>query len=345
MKRTIISTLLAGLALRLAVVAGAGEVLAVWVRELDAEERLAAAAIELEMGMAPAPVPSEEPEKAPAEPVPTFELRGAPPASPAPSPAPEPEPEPEPVAANLSGAESVHNRAGVEVDIDALASEGLALRLQREGPQVLIIHTHSSEAYTQDPYDPYEASDPYRTEEKAHSVIRVGEVLAEQLESRGLSVLHDTELYDYPSYTGSYTRSGAAVAAYLEQYPSIAVVIDLHRDAIGSGDVVYKTQAFLDGRSCAQVMLLAGTGSNGLFHPNWKENLKLALYLQKAVDERFPTLARPVELVSERYNQQLCTGMLILEVGSTGNTLHEAMLAAELFGAAAGDALAALIRD
>ena len=208
---------------------------------------------------------------------------------------------------------------------------------------MLIIHTHTSEAYTQDAFDSYEASDPYRTEDLSHSVARVGDVLAEQLEAAGLTVLHDKEIYDYPSYTGSYSRSGAAVEQYLAAYPSIRIVIDLHRDAIGSGDVVYKTQATLNGKTCAQVMMLIGTGQNGLYHPNWKENLKLALYLQNAVNESCPSLMRPIELVSERYNQQLSTGMMILEVGSSGNTLREALDAIALFGAAAGDALAELL--
>ena len=120
-------------------------------------------------------------------------------------------------------------------------------------------------------------------------------------------------------------------------------MIDLHRDALGSGDVVYKTQAALSGKTCAQVMMLVGTGENGLPHPNWKQNLQLALYLQGAAEAAYPGLARPIELVRERYNQQLSPGMMILEVGSSGNTLREALTAIELFGEAAGKALAAQI--
>ena len=334
------TTVLAGLALRLAVLAGAGDVLAAWVRNADGAGMLVSTAMNLELGLdlLPQETPAEMPTETEA---PALRLVAVPPPSPTEPPAPEPTPET--VAASLSGAEAVHNRTKLAVDFDALAAEGLSLRLPAGEPQVLIIHTHSSEAYAQDPYDPYDASDPYRTEDPAHSVIRVGDALAERLEKSGLTVLHDVELYDYPSYTGSYSRSGAAVERYLAEYPSLRVVIDLHRDAIGNGDVVYKTHASFDGRSSAQVMLLAGTGENGLPHPNWRENLKLALYLQNAASERWPTLTRPIELVSERYNQQLCPGMLILEVGSTGNTLSEAVLAAELFGDAAGPALAKLV--
>ncbi|MBQ9412465.1 MAG: stage II sporulation protein P [Oscillospiraceae bacterium] len=373
MKKTVVGTVLGAVILRLAMLSGAGEVLGTWVRESGVDERLVAAAVDLELGgvtaagrlakeAAPAPEQTEREEPAePGEPAAEREEAGETgdiPASPAPSPvlrlvsvaptpvpAPETEPEAEaekPVYA-LDGTAELRNRTEQEIDVQALAQEGLSLTLPADGPQVLIIHTHSSEAYAQDAYDRYEASDPYRTEDPAYSVIRVGEVLAERFRAQGLTVLHDCELYDYPSYTGSYTRSGEAVERYLAEYPSLRVVLDVHRDAIGSGDVVYKTSATLDGRSSAQVMLVCGTGENGLWHPNWRENLKLALYLQNAARDRWPTLTRPIALVKERYNQQLSTGMLILEVGSTGNTLREAVAAAESFGDAAGAALAKLV--
>ena len=349
MKKAIASTLLAALIVRLAVLAGAGEALGAWVREIGVDERMVAAALNMELGSAPEQTAGEETEAedGPEAPEPTTQLMVVTPR--ARSEEAESRGETteaaavETVGTTLSGASAVHNRAGVDIDIDALAAEGLELRLAAGQPQVLIIHTHSSEAYTQDEYDQYEPSDPYRTEDKSRSVIRVGDVLTERFEAAGLTVLHDRELYDYPSYTGSYSRSGAAVEQYLADYPSIQIVIDLHRDAIGSGDVVYKTQAALSGKDSAQVMLLVGTGQNGLWHPLWKENLKLALYMQNAMDDRWPTLARPIELVGERYNQHLSTGFVLLEVGSTGNTLREAEEAVALLGDSVGPALAKLI--
>ena len=355
MKKPVVGAVLAAMLVRLAVLAGAGDALASWVRELVVDERLVTTALSLELGGAPEAeterllsAEAEAETGAAEEEAPSVVLVAAPRAEPEEAESrgeAAPEPAVETVATTLSGASSVHNRTSISVDIDALAAEGVSdsFRLTAGQPQILIIHTHSSEAYTQDAYDRYEASDPYRTEDKRYSVIRVGDVLAEQFEAAGLTVIHDRELYDYPSYTGSYSRSGAAVEKYLAEYPSIKIVIDLHRDAIGSGDVVYKTQAALDGRTSAQVMLLVGTGENGLYHPNWRENLKLALYMQNAADARYPTLTRPIELVRERYNQHLSNGSVLIEVGSTGNTLDEALLAAELFGGTAGPALAALI--
>jgi len=354
-KKAVAAAVLAGLALRCAVLAGAGERIERFVGERLGEGELLRATLNVELG-APAEPEAAAPLAVEAESdgaVPTLRLVAVTP-QPRPDPlstaaADVPDPTPAPAetveirAADLSGAAIVHNDSGLDVDFDALAAEGLALRLPAAGPQVLIIHTHSSEAYTPDGADQYVSSDPYRTQDANHSVIRVGDALAAALEAHGLTVLHDRGVYDYPSYTGSYGRSGAAVEQYLAAYPSIRVVIDLHRDALGADGVVYKTRAIVGAGQCAQVMLLAGSGANGLEHPNWRENLKLAMYLQNAVTARYPSLARPVELVAQRYNQQLSPGMLILEVGSNGNTLAEAVTAVELFGDAAGEALAKLM--
>ena len=247
------------------------------------------------------------------------------------------------LSTTIRGGLMINNSTGYEPDIGYLLSEGTNLNLPSEGPQILIIHTHGSEAYAQDAFDKYVPSDISRTQDKEHSVIRVGDELTTRLESFGLNVLHDREIYDYPSYTGSYNRSQTAIENYLEQYPNIAMVIDLHRDALGTGDVIYKTIAEVAGETSSQLMLLVGTGENGLYHPHWQENLKLALTLQRAVDSRYPTLARPVALKQERYNQHLTKGSLILEVGSSGNTLREAICAVRLFADAIGDTLLSMV--
>ncbi|MBR3473668.1 MAG: stage II sporulation protein P [Oscillospiraceae bacterium] len=242
----------------------------------------------------------------------------------------------------ISAVQLLKNDTAYALSPEQLLAEGPALRLPAEGPQILIIHTHGSEAYNPVGLDLYEASDVSRTQDPHYSVIRVGDELAQQLEAQGLRVLHDREIYDYPSYTGSYSRSGEAVERYLKQYPGIAVVLDLHRDALGTDEVVYKTMAEEEGTVASQIMILVGSDESGLEHPRWRENLSLALYLQEAVAAAHPTLMRPVSLVPQRYNQQLTAGSLILEVGSSGNTLQEALAAVRLFADAAGPALLAL---
>lgn len=242
----------------------------------------------------------------------------------------------------ISGGISVKNETGYTVDAADIAETGPGLTLKSDSPQILIIHTHSSEAYTPAGLDRYEESDTSRTEDTEFNIIRVGDELTALLEQAGLNVIHDRGIYDYPSYTGSYNRSGAAIEEYLAQYPDIAVVLDIHRDALAAGEVVYKTMAEETGTCASQIMLLVGTDESGLEHPHWRRNLALALYLQAAVSEKYPTLMRPVDLVPQRYNQHLTTGLLIVEVGSSGNTLQEALAAIRLFAAACAPALKAL---
>lgn len=236
----------------------------------------------------------------------------------------------------------IKNETSYSIDAEAVAAAGTSVRLARGEPQILIIHTHSSEAYTPAGLDRYTETDRTRTEDSEHNIIRVGDELTRIFEQAGLVVIHDRGVYDYPSYTGSYARSGAAVERYLREYPSISVVLDVHRDALGSDGVIYKTVAEESGTCASQIMLLAGTDESGLEHPGWRDNLSLAVYLQSAVLAAHPTLMRPVAVVPQRYNQQLCPGMLILEVGCSGNTMQEALAAARLFAEAAAPALLAL---
>ena len=243
----------------------------------------------------------------------------------------------------IRGGLSIKNETAYSVDLSSLLRPGPRLRLPAEGAQILILHTHGSEAYTPAGLDRYEANDNRRTADEKFSVIRVGDELAAIFEAAGLRVIHDREIYDYPSYTGSYTRSGEAVARCLSENPGIAVVLDIHRDALGSDGVVYKTMAEEEGTVASQIMLLCGTDESGLSHPDWRENLALAMYLQARVDALHPTLMRPVSLVPQRYNQHLSRGSLILEVGSSGNTLQEALAAIRMFGEAAAPALLELV--
>ena len=301
---------------------------------------------------------------APAVHLPKPRQTALPSAAPTPLPSPAPDPKPAPVAEEaypeeppdstplpdgseirptaISGGLSIKNETAYEPDIEAMLSAGPPLQLPAEGPQILIIHTHSSEAYTPAGLDRYDASDVNRTEDERYNIIRIGDELCEIYAAAGLQVIHDRGIYDYPSYTGSYGRSAAAIEQYLTDYPGIAVVFDIHRDALGGEGVVYKIMAEESGTVASQLMLLCGTDESGLEHPGWRSNLALALYLQAAVDPLYPTLMRPVALVPQRYNQHLTGGSLILEVGSSGNTLQEALAAIRLFGEATAPALLAL---
>jgi stage II sporulation protein P len=243
----------------------------------------------------------------------------------------------------IEGGVRIRNETQYWVDAADILSGGLALTLPAYEPQILIIHTHGSEAYAQSGADRYSASDDGRTEDTQFNVVRIGDELTEILTEAGLNVIHDRGIYDYPSYTGSYTRAGEAIVQYLESCPGIRVVLDIHRDALGSNGVVYKTMAEEEETTASQVMLLVGTDESGLEHPDWRGNLAFALYLQNAANSAYPTLMRPVALVPQRYNQQLTPGSLIVEVGSSGNTLREALAAIRLFGRAIAPALLDLV--
>ena len=248
------------------------------------------------------------------------------------------------IATTITGDSMVDNDTYYDVDPEALLEEDIPLSLPADGPQVLILHTHATEAYTPEPGESYDGAEDYRTTDPENSVLRVGEELARVLTDCGLQVIHDTTLHDYPSYNGSYARSGATAEEYLAAYPGIRVIIDLHRDALGDGERIYKTLADIDGTEAAQLMFVMGTDVN-LEHPLWRENLKLALGLQEAVQARYPTLMRPVVLCDCRYNQQLTPGCLLLEVGTAGNTLEEALTGVRLFGEIAGPFLAERIGE
>lgn len=239
---------------------------------------------------------------------------------------------------------SLSNSTSLDINISDLtgATPSFAIEADSDEPQILIIHTHGTEAYTPTSFDSYEISDSYRTTDYDYNMIRVGDELTEAFLSYGINTIHDRELYDYPSYTGSYSRSMEAIEAYLETYPSIKIVIDVHRDALGDETVTYKTMAEIDGVTSSQLMILVGTDQSGLYHPNWTENLNLAVFMQEALIAKYPTLSRPLALVNERYNQHLTTGSIILEVGTNGNSLDEALTAVKLFADAVAPALLSL---
>lgn len=234
----------------------------------------------------------------------------------------------------------LYNRTSKTVDLAVLAQAEIAVDLAEDGPQILIVHTHGSEAYTMDGTDIYQESDASRTTDEAYNVVRIGDEMQTVFESMGLTVVHDRTLYDYPQYSGAYGRSCEGIEAWLNEYPSIQIVLDVHRDAlIGEDGTVYKAVTEVDGEKTAQVMMIVGTDDLGQEHPNWQNNLALAVRIQQNLDTQWPSAARPITLRSSRFNQQLTQGSLLVEVGSHGNTLQEALRGARLFAQAAGEVL------
>lgn len=236
----------------------------------------------------------------------------------------------------------LYDRSGKGLDPSIFSTGSVNVTLG-EGPQILILHSHGSEAYSQNDGDLYVESDPFRTTDCTHNVVRVGEEMAEVFRSHGFQVVHDTNLYDYPAYNGAYERSQAAVADYLEKYPTIKIVLDVHRDAlVGTDGSIYKLVSQENGEKVAQVMLVVGTDAGGANHPNWANNLALAIRFQKELLSDYVTLARPIVLRSSSYNQQLSPGSLLVEVGGHGNTLTEALSGARLFAESVSQVLSTM---
>lgn len=211
-------------------------------------------------------------------------------------------------------------------------TETFAAEMSGEGPQVLILHSHGSEGYTPPAGEEVVWSGNLRTTDSRYNVVGVGDAMAEVFSAAGISVIHDRTLYDYPSYNEAYDRSLAAIQSYLAQYPSIRFILDVHRDAIEDADGnQYKVVSSVEEGTSAQLTLVVGSDGGGLSHPNWKENLKLAVALQDNILQEYPTLMRPLLLRNSRYNQHATTGSLLVEVGAAGNSPDEAELAGRLF--------------
>lgn len=188
---------------------------------------------------------------------------------------------------------------------------------------ILIFHTHTCESYTPSEKYQYEQTGNYRTTDPEYSVVRVGEELSDYLTKYNFNVYHDETYHDYPAYTGSYTRSKATVESDLKDNPS-DIIIDLHRDAIGSKSN-YDPSVKIGEDEAAQLMFVIGTNGGGLYHPDWKNNLSFAIEIQQKANELYPGLFKPIIVRNSRYNQHLGKAAVIIEVGATGNTLDQTL--------------------
>ena len=222
----------------------------------------------------------------------------------------------------------INNGSKCMLDASQLTGAPAAAECPVDGPQVLIVHTHGTEAYTMPAGEEYEASDDHRTLEKEKNMIRVGDEIARVLTDAGLGVLHDRELYDYPNYSGAYNRSLAAIEKYRAEYPSLLYILDVHRDAVADSEGNNYKLLCAEEPGTAQLEFVIGSSGGGLEHPDWRENLKLACAVQETLYAKYPTLMRPVTVRNSRYNQQVTTGSLLIEVGTAGNSLDEALAAA-----------------
>ena len=219
-------------------------------------------------------------------------------------------------------------------DVESLLLSPLDWDLTGDAPKVLILHTHATESYTRQPGEIYEEDSDYRTFNASYNMLSIGEELASVLTAGGITVLHDRTLHDYPSFNGSYDHARQTIRAYLEAYPSITMVIDLHRDAMDfTQDPQLTTMATVGEQKSAQLMLVAGTDHN-VPYSHWEENLAMGVKLTAVLEKMYPGITRPIQLRAQRFNLDMTPGSLLVEVGANGNTHTEALTAVRALGAA-----------
>ena len=220
-------------------------------------------------------------------------------------------------------------------DIEALLTQPLQWDLTGDEPSVLIFHTHGTEAFTPTEDNTYqEEGGEYRTTNVDCNMLCLGEELARLLNEAGIKTVQDRTYYDYPDYEASYDNARIGLQAQLDKYPTVKLVIDLHRDSAECEDgSQWATNAVINGEKSAQVMLVMGTDVY-YTHPNWEQNLSIALKLNAIMEKTHDGSTRPLDLRKQRFNQDLSTGAIIAEIGAAGNTQKEAMNAVSVLAEA-----------
>jgi stage II sporulation protein P len=210
-----------------------------------------------------------------------------------------------------------------QLEYETLMGYDATLKQDNKDVQILIYHTHSQETYIDSVPD-----------DKSTSIVGVGEHLSNILSTTyGFNVLHHLGEYDIESRDYAYSRAMEGLENVLLQYPTIEVIIDLHRDETNE-DTRLVTN--IQGKSMAKFMFFNGLcytkelGSlTNLPNPYIQDNLSFAFQLQLAAEEYYPGLMRRIYLKGYRYNLHYKPKSLLIELGSQTNTVEEAMNSCE----------------
>ena len=207
--------------------------------------------------------------------------------------------------------------------------------LEFSEPGVLIVHTHTSEAYAEE--------EGARSLDENRNMVRIGTIIANTLKENGIKVIHDKTQNDYPAYNGSYNKALGVIQRNLAENPDIEVVLDVHRDYTvrtkDGQEIQLKPVGEVQGEKVSQVMLVVGTDNSGLSHPQWRKNLAFAVKINEELDKISENIARNINVRKQRFNQHMTIGSLIIEVGSASNSLSESEKVAEYIGKAIAEVL------
>ena len=226
----------------------------------------------------------------------------------------------------------VKNKTGLGIDFQESLASSLPFEIEKnsDSPQVLIYHTHTSESYMDEDVDYFYESYYSRTQNTDFSVVSVGNILCEKLNEMGINTIHDTTVHD-STYNGSYDRSMQTIESNMNEYEYIKVVLDIHRDAIGTDECKVKPVFTYDGKKGAQIMILSGCDYYGeMGFESWQENLKFAMKLQNTAETMYPGMTRPLSFDYFAYNEYVCNGSLLIEVGAEANSIEQSEYTAEL---------------
>jgi stage II sporulation protein P len=199
--------------------------------------------------------------------------------------------------------------------------------------QVLIMHTHATEGFEEKISNTYDKSHNSRTTDNNKNIVAAGEIIANELKNAGIGAIHDKTQHDHPSYNGGYNRSAVTVSNYLKKYPSIKIVLDVHRDGIQKDDgTMIAPAVMVNGKSAAQIMIISGCDNGKYNMPNYPKNLAFASKLQQQLEGDYKGITRPILFDYRKYNQDLTTGSLLVEIGSQGNSVDEMKYTGSLIG-------------
>ena len=236
----------------------------------------------------------------------------------------------------------VKNATDLSLDLRGFLSADLPYSYEKtDEPQVLIVHTHATESYMDSDLGYYYESFYPRSTDDSRNVVRVGEAICESLKKEGVESIHCKEHHDDPSYLGAYDNSAESINRCLEEYPSIKIVLDIHRDSITTDENEKIKPTFTyGGEKAAQIMIMCGNDNYGYYDfPDWEENMSLAVKLQSTAETKYPGMTRPLYFGNFMYNMNLDPDSLLIEVGTDANTLSEAVRSGEMLGSVIADVL------